>query len=80
MKPLKYISRHHLFMGLAAILISAGLAVAAVCQICRGSGTSAFAACGLCKGTGVQAQMKCPTCKGKGFPPCIVYGGSGGTR
>jgi hypothetical protein len=79
MKSLKNISRRRLFIGLAATLMSAGLAVAAVCQLCQGSGTSSFA-CGLCKGTGVQGQSKCLSCKGKGFPPCTVCGGSGGQR
>lgn len=79
MRSLKNSPRRHLSIGLAATFMSAGLAVAAVCQICQGSGASSIA-CNYCKGTGVHGQMKCPTCKGKGFPPCIVCGGSGGSR
>lgn len=79
MKPLQNITRRHLLIGFAATLISAGIAVTAICQICQGSGTSSFA-CGLCKGSGVHQGMKCPTCKGKGFPPCSICGGSGGRR
>ena len=76
MGPLKNISRRHLLLGLAVTLVSAGVAVAAMCQTCQGSGTSSTP-CGLCKGTGLYEQTKCPTCKGKKFENCAVCGGSG---
>lgn len=79
MKLLQKNQRREFLLGLLVTLISAGVAVAAICQICQGSGTSSFA-CGLCKGSGVHQGMKCSTCKGKGFPPCSICGGSGGRR
>ena len=75
-KPLRYISRRQWFVTAMATLVSAGVAVAAVCQTCGGAGTSTVP-CSLCKGSGLNAQMKCPLCKGKGFQNCGICGGSG---
>ncbi len=68
--------RRHLFIGIAATLVTAGVAVGAICQTCQGTGTSSTP-CGLCKDTGLYEQMKCPTCKGKKVENCAVCGGSG---
>ncbi len=37
MKPLKNYTCRYLFIGIAATLVSAGVAVAAICQTCQGS-------------------------------------------
>lgn len=76
MKPLKNTSRRHLLIAAQATLVSAGVALAAMCQTCQGSGTSSTP-CSLCKGTGLNGQMKCPLCKGNGFQNCAVCGGTG---
>jgi DnaJ-class molecular chaperone len=76
MSTLRPITRRQWFATAMVTLVSAGIAVAAVCQTCQGSGTSSVP-CSLCKGTGLHNQMKCPLCKGKGFQSCAVCGGSG---
>lgn len=76
MKPLQNISRRHIIVGVLATLFSAGVALAAMCQTCQGSGTSSTP-CSFCKGTGLYGEMKCPSCKGKRFQNCAVCGGSG---
>lgn len=76
MKPPKNITRRHLFIAAVATFMSAGVALAAMCHTCGGSGT-ASSPCVLCKGTGLSGQMKCPLCKGKGFPKCVICNGSG---
>ena len=76
MKLLKNMTRPQWFLTALATLFTAGIAAAAVCQTCQGSGTSKTP-CSLCKGTGLNGQMQCPLCKGKGFQSCGVCGGSG---
>ncbi len=76
MTPFKNITRRQWIFTSMAILFSAGVAFAAICQTCQGSGISSTP-CGLCKGTGLYGQMKCPTCKGKRFQNCAVCGGAG---
>jgi len=76
MTRFKSITRRQWFVTAMATLVSAGVAVAAVCQTCGGSGTSSVT-CSFCKGTGLNGQMKCPLCKGKRFQNCGICGGSG---
>lgn len=76
MKRLKNMTRRHWLLTAVASLFAAGIAAAAVCQTCQGSGTS-HTPCSYCKGTGMSGQMQCPLCKGKRFQNCAVCGGSG---
>ena len=76
MKQLKHTTCRHLLIAAVATLVSAGVALAAICQTCQGSGTSSTP-CSLCKGTGLNGQMMCPLCKGKKFHNCAVCGGNG---
>lgn len=76
MPTIRFITLRQWLGAALLILVSTGVAYAAMCQTCQGSGTSSVP-CSLCKGTGLHNQMKCPLCKGKGFQNCAVCGGSG---
>lgn len=59
------------------MLVSVGIAVAAVCTFCKGSGNGPFA-CFHCKGSGKNISgQRCDHCYGRGFTPCSRCRGSG---
>ena len=76
MKSPRSFNRRHLILGAITLLASAGLAIAAVCTSCNGSGNGPFA-CFSCKGTGQQNGFRCNACNGRGFSRCSSCNGSG---
>ena len=78
MKTHSTFTRRHLLIAAVAALVSAGVALAAVCSQCGGAGTGPFI-CNFCKGTGQSQGLKCFFCNGKGFQKCPACKGTGQT-
>ena len=77
MKSLRKFTRRHLILGALAFVASAGVALAAVCAQCKGSGNGPFA-CFHCKGSGKNGMgHACHFCNGRGFTPCSHCNGTG---
>ena len=76
MKSPRTLKRRHLILGALAFVASAGVALAAVCSTCNGSGNGPFA-CFHCKGSGQLNGFTCNFCKGRGATPCSSCNGSG---
>ena len=64
MRSHRTFNRRHLFLAAFALLASAGLALAAVCTNCNGSGNGPFP-CFQCKGTGQLNGFRCNFCCGR---------------
>jgi hypothetical protein len=58
------------------LLVSTGIALAAICYACNGTGTGMFK-CNTCNGTGISNSFKCFSCNGKGLSKCTLCGGTG---
>ena len=70
-------NRRTILIAATTMLVSVGIALAAVCTICKGSGNGPFA-CFHCKGTGKSSTgQRCNFCYGRGFTPCSSCRGSG---
>lgn len=66
-------------VGLVLAFGAAGIAYAAQCIACQGSGLQ-NTVCFQCKGSGHNGTQRCFQCKGKGFPPCFMCNGTGQSR
>lgn len=78
MKTPATFTRRRLLIAAITTLATAGIAFAAVCQRCGGSGTGAFT-CYSCGGSGQHSGMKCSSCNGTGFMKCPNCNGTGQT-
>lgn len=76
MKSPRKFTRRHLIIGVITLMATAGVALAAVCTRCNGSGNGPFV-CFHCKGSGVQNGFACSVCKGRGFAKCSSCNGTG---
>jgi DnaJ-class molecular chaperone len=76
MKSLLKINRRHILLAALAFVASAGIAYAAVCRVCNGSGNGPFA-CFHCKGSGQLNGFTCNFCHGRGSTPCSSCKGTG---
>jgi len=75
--PPRRFKRRTLLIATVTTLVSAGIALAAVCSVCKGSGNGSFA-CFHCKGSGKSSSGQiCSFCRGRGFTPCTYCNGSG---
>lgn len=64
-------------VSMFTVIAMAGIAVAAVCGTCKGSGTGSFQ-CFHCKGSGKNTiGHKCNFCNGRGFQKCMSCNGTG---
>ena len=62
--------------GLLTLFFAAGVALAATCMVCNGTGSSGKT-CTQCNGKRVVGKSKCMRCGGTGLEKCTSCGGSG---
>ena len=72
-------SRRGLMIASLSLLASAGVAFAAVCSFCQGSGTGTTK-CITCKGAGENNGIKCNPCNCRGWSKCASCRGPGQQR
>ena len=78
MKTIK-LTRRGILIAAVTLIMSAGIALAAVCKTCDGAGTGSTK-CFFCKGSGSSGAFKCTHCNGKGFSKCSTCQGTGQTK